>query len=136
MSIYRKLNPSPADDFHYFERQRRTANASGERDGSDWSSKRRAKPCEHLLVTTVAWRNALPLFLQPAALCERFPRIANGLASGWRDPDSTMHYFDDLLTDKRGGRKGFAGDVLQELCALSTYYGAAHPRSNGRPAGV
>jgi hypothetical protein len=128
MSIYRKLNPVPADNLHYFERQRRGAIASAGQDASEWLQKRKAKPYEHLLVTTIAWRNALPLTLQPVALCERFPRIANGLASGWRDPEAMVRCFDDLLTDKRGGRRGFTGDVLEELYALKAHYDAVQSR--------
>jgi hypothetical protein len=74
----------------------------------------------------------LPPTLQPHALCARFPRIANGLAAGWADRDATMRYIDDLLTDKRGGRKGFPAIVLEELHSLKAFYEALHsPQQEG-----
>src|SRR6266536_3985529 len=89
MSIYRKFNRVPPDDLHHFERQRSASNEPGLPESSDWMPKRKAMPYEKLLATTLTWRDALPRTLQPEVLCARFPRIANGLASGWRDRDAT-----------------------------------------------
>ena len=126
MSIYRKIRRVPPDDLNYFERQRPAANDSVRGDDSYWITRRKARPYERLLATTAAWCSLLPPTLQPHALCERFPRIANGLAAGWADRDGTMRYFDDLLTDKRGGRKGFPAEVLEELQSLKAYFEAVH----------
>jgi hypothetical protein len=134
MSIYRKLGRVPPDDLHHFERQRKGSGASVSRDDSDWLSRRRAMPYERLLATTVTWCSALPSALQPRELCVKFPRIANGLASGWRDQDATMRYFDHLLTDHRGDRRGFPADVLQELHGLKAFYETLHPREGWRRA--
>ncbi len=126
MSIYRKIKRVPPDDLNYFERRRSAANDSIRGDDGEWTSRRKARPYERLLATTAAWCALLPSSLQPRALCARFPRIANGLAAGWADRDATMHYFDKLLTDQRGGRKGFPAEVLEELHSLQAYYEAVH----------
>jgi hypothetical protein len=135
MSIYRKFNRVPADELHYFERQERNRpGTSGAQDDSGWLPKRKAKPYERVLATTAAWCAGLPSAVQPNGLCQRFPRIANALASGWRDADATRGYFAELLTDRRGGRKGFPEDVLQELHALKAFYESLHPREGWRRA--
>jgi hypothetical protein len=132
MSIYQKVKRAPPDDLHHFERQRKAANDFIRSDDTDWLPRRKANPYERLLATTLAWCATLPPGVQPNELCSRFPRIANGLASGWRDRDATMRYFDDLLTDKRGGRNGFPADVLEELHSLKAFYEALNwPRQEG-----
>jgi hypothetical protein len=70
-----------------------------------------------------AWHNSLPAVLQPRALCERFPRVANRLALSWIDPVLTHAVIRDLLINRRGRRKGFPEEVHRELVALQT---AAH----------
>lgn len=66
--------------------------------------------------------------MQPQALYECFPRILNGLAAGWHDRDATLRSFDDLLTDRRGGRRGFPLEMLEELRTLKVFYERLHPR--------
>ena len=134
MSIYRKLGRVPADELHHFETQRRRAGGTVIRDDGDWRPMRKARPYERLLATTVTWCSALPSSLQPRELCAMFPRIANGLASGWRDADATLRYFDLLLTDHRGGRRGFPAEVLRELHALKAFYETLSPREGWRRA--
>lgn len=51
----------------------------------------------------------------------QFPRIANFIAAAWDDLVQYEIYVDSLLNDKRGGRKGFPGDVIAELGILNTY---------------
>ncbi len=131
MSIYRKFNRIPLDDLHHFERRPKGSSGSVAQDNREWLPKRKAKPYEQLLSTTVTWCAALPPALEPKMLCARFPRIANGLAMGWRDADATMGCFEDLLTDRRGSRKGFPADVLEELHALKAFYEALHQPSEG-----
>jgi hypothetical protein len=130
MSIYRKFNRIPPDELHHFERQRSASNESRLQDQSDWLPRRKANPYEKLLATTRTWCDALPQGLQPEELCARFPRIANGLASGWRDRDATMRYIDELLTDTRGDRQGFPANVLEELHALKAFYEELHSVRN------
>jgi len=132
MSIYRNIKRTPPDELHHFERQKPAANESMRGDDSDWLSRRKARPYDRVLATTAAWCSLLPPALQPNALCARYPRIANGLAIGWGDRDATMRYFGDLLTDRRGGRKGFPAEVLEELQSLKAYYEALNwPRAEG-----
>ncbi len=127
MSIYRKFKSVPRDDLHYFSTQHGVSHKLVSRPESEWFARRKANPCEELLTTTARWYTSLPLAVQPEVLCARFPRIANGLAAAWHDRDTTWRYFDDLLTDRRGGRTGFPADVLEELRTLKTFYEALNP---------
>ena len=131
MSIYRKLNRIPPDDLHHFERQRRGSGTTADPDISDWLPKRKARPYDKLLSTTLSWCETLPAAVRPVALCERFPRIANALAAGWRDRDATLRCLDELLTDRRGGRRGFPAVVLQELHSLRAFFEAVHGSRDG-----
>jgi len=127
MSIYQKLKGVSADNLHDFPRQRTASRESAPESEIEWRVRRKAKPCEELLPTTATWYARLPLTVQPRALHEHFPRIANGLAAAWRDRDATLDYFDDLLSDRRGGRKGFPPHVLEELQLLKTFYEGLNP---------
>jgi hypothetical protein len=71
---------------------------------------------------TASWLAALPESVRPNKLATSYPRIANRLSQCWRRPLEADRYFEDLLTDKRGGRQGFSFEVAQELAALSDYY--------------
>jgi hypothetical protein len=75
---------------------------------------------------TVQWILKLPPHVQPRHLQVKYPRIANRLASLWTEPTRCEPYFEDLLTDKRGGRKGFPLAVAQELASLRDYYFRLH----------
>jgi hypothetical protein len=134
MSIYRKFISAPPDDLHYFSRRRADSPDSHElapQPQIEWQARRKANPCEELLTTTVRWFASLPRPVQPHALRTCLPRIANGLAAGWHDRDTTTRYFDELLTDARGGRKGFPAGVLEELHRLKTFYEALNaPRDD------
>ena len=127
MSIYRRFKSVPRDNLHYFSTQHGTTHKLGSRPDVESLARRKAEPCEELLTTTARWYASLPLNVQPEVLRARFPRIVNGLASGWHDRDITRRYFDDLLTDRRGGRKGFPAEVLEELHTLKTFYEALNP---------
>jgi hypothetical protein len=65
-----------------------------------------------------AWYGAFPADLQPRALREQYPRVANRLALCWSDPVLTDLVMRELLKDKRRRRKGFAADVRLELLKL------------------
>ena len=127
MSIYRKFQNAPRDDLHYFSTQRAASHELVSQPRIEWLARRKANPCEELLATTARWYASLPLPVQPELIHAHFPRIANGLAAGWHDRDTTLRYFDDLLTDRRGDRKGFAADVLEELHRLKTFYHVLKP---------
>lgn len=64
------------------------------------------------------WAERLPEPLRPAALCARYPRVANRLALCWEDPVLVAKVFADLLEDRRGTRKGWPPEVQRELIAL------------------
>jgi hypothetical protein len=129
MSIYRQVKRASPDNVHDFSFQR-TEKSAPLSAGVEWLAKRKAQPCEVLLATTERWCASLPPDVQPRALRATFPRIANCLAAWWHDRDTTRRYFDDLLTDKRGGRRGFPTDVLEELHRLRMFHEALNPGGN------
>ena len=73
------------------------------------------------------WLRELPLPVRPRATVIRFPRIVNRLARYWDTPAVIEATFDDLLVDKRGGRKGFPPEIQTEIRALFTHYRKLHP---------
>jgi hypothetical protein len=82
---------------------------------------RKNQPANIALPKTKAWFETLPSKVQPSALMRQFPRIANLIAAAWDDLVQFETYMDSLLTDNRGGRKGFPSDVIAELRALAIY---------------
>ena len=74
-----------------------------------------------------SWIAKLPRSVQPLALLRQYPRIANMMAGMWQDPHSFRAYLHDLLTDRRGSRKGFPPEIVQELLALRVHYEDLHP---------
>ena len=136
MSIYRPLQRTPRSDVHQVEHvvgpdtgQPRHRSPAAE---EDWASRRKARPAETLLPVATRWLAALPFDCYPLALAKTFPRIANALATFWSRPDALMSYLGELLVDRRGGRRGFPLDVLDELHQLRAYYAALHPESSSR----
>lgn len=81
-----------------------------------WS--RRAEPLNHPLPSTARWVESFPEAIQPVALLQRFPRIANLLARSWSDPAILRRHLQSLLVDQRPGRQGFPPDVYNELLTL------------------
>ncbi len=74
---------------------------------------------DHVLsALATAWLANLADGLKPKLLCERFPRVANRLALSWQDPSLANLVLDELLTDRRGGRRGFPPAVAAELSRL------------------
>ena len=71
-----------------------------------------------LSALAVAWTSKLPPGLSPKYLLECYPRVANRLALCWSDAALARRVLDDLLIDKRGGRKGFPSPVQAELVRL------------------
>lgn len=66
----------------------------------------------------IPWVEMLPPEAIPRYLCEHFPRIVNRLALCWADRELALKLLDDLLKDKRGGRRGFPPEALTELKSL------------------
>ena len=84
--------------------------------------RRWTQPFDQPLPATARWVASLPEHVQPLALLQQFPRIANALARVWHDNLESRLYLDDLLIDRRGGRQGFPADVHHELLVLREHY--------------
>jgi len=84
----------------------------------DFTRQRRAQPVAFLLPSTQKWLESLPRRVQPHVLCDYYPRIANSLAVMWGDTEGLRAYFDELFIDRRGSRRGFPPDVLNDLRVL------------------
>jgi hypothetical protein len=82
------------------------------------------------LPLTLAWASALPADVRPDNLMRSFGRIANVLARDWDQREATYAYFDRLLVDQRGNRKGFSPEVTIELVVLREYYEELHLQSS------
>ena len=87
---------------------------------STWEGRRRpAEPTDHaILGRTVDWILTLAPDARPIHLADAIPRIANALAERWSDAEAARVYVSDLLTDRRGGRKGFPSAIKRELVML------------------
>jgi len=132
MSIYRPFQRSARSDVHQVSEHVVGPDMGQQRDSSpaseqDWASKRKARPAETLLPVATRWLASLPFDCYPLALAKTFPRIANALATFWMRPDVLTSYLGELLVDRRGGRRGFPLDVLDELNQLKAYYTTLHP---------
>ena len=136
MSIYQSRLKRPINDVEVTqpvtsgdtpEPARRTA--AGKDWAQIWSHRRKAEPARTLLPVSVKWLLSLPNDVRPLTLVAKYARIANVLALQWGKPTACRAYFNDLLADHRGNRKGFAADVHRELRALRDYYDDLHPPS-------
>ena len=83
---------------------------------------RKARPAEYMLPATVKWFEALPPHIRPVSLAAQYARIANLLAQHWNDEKACRAYFDELLTGRRGKRRGFPAHVRREIWALREHY--------------
>ena len=90
--------------------------------GEDWVSFRRARPADYLLPIGERWLRGLPPEVLPVALITTFPRIVNLFAMQWDDRNACSAYFEELLTDRRGGRRGFPENVERDLSRLRSYW--------------
>jgi len=87
-----------------------------------WSPARRARPADYLLPIGARWLRGLPPELLPASLVIHFPRIVNLIAMQWDDRGACATYFEELLADRRGCRRGFPHDVERDLSRLRNYW--------------
>ena len=87
---------------------------------SAWDSKRRPPlPTDHAMGgRAVDWILSLPSDIRPLHLADKVPRIANELAEHWPDADRAAAFVNDLLVDRRGGRRGFPPEIKRELVVL------------------
>ena len=93
---------------------------------TNWEGKRKPGPAESLRTATIQWILKLPPHIQPRHLQVKYPRVANRIAALWSEEAGCESYLDDLLTDKRGGRKGFPLNVAQEVASIRDYYFRLH----------
>ena len=92
----------------------------------NWESKRSAAPSEPLSDEASAWLNELPAAVQPRQLALRYARLANKICKLWKEPLKCERLLDDLMMDRRGGRKGFPLQVANELATLRDHYFRLH----------
>jgi hypothetical protein len=77
--------------------------------------------------SAITWLHDLPRTVRPRAAPLRFPRILNRLARYWDSPAMLDTVFDELLVDRRLGRKGFPAEILAEIRALYVFHKARKP---------
>ena len=93
---------------------------------TNWDGKRTPSAAESLRTATIQWILKLPPHIQPRHLHVKYPRVANRIAALWSAETGCESYLDDLLTDKRGGRKGFPLNVATEVASIRDYYFRLH----------
>jgi hypothetical protein len=96
------------------------------RKSENWEEKRTQTPPEPLSDEANAWMAALPEAAQPRQLALRYARLANRLCKVWNEPLRCERLLDDLMMDRRGGRKGFPLNVANELATLRDHYFKLH----------
>jgi hypothetical protein len=90
---------------------------------ADWTARRRPSTATDRALTWDAldWLSRLPVPVRPEALRMSYPRVINALAARWADRAARDAYLEDLLQDKRGGRRGFPPDIVNELRRVNAY---------------
>ena len=74
-----------------------------------------------LTLETDLWLLRLPPKVRPLALIRDYPRVANRLARDWPDAFLRDFCFEDLLVDRRGGRRGFPPEVQKDIVRLQRF---------------
>ena len=137
MSIYRKPDHEkpPHHDVRFGGAPRSKAESmpEAEREAVDSRKRSKAEPTNIALPRTLAWAATLPADVRPTALIRLYGRIANVLALDWNDPLAIAADFDQLLSERRGKRKGFPPIIVTELRALARYYGSRQPWTQVSP---
>lgn len=92
-------------------------------DAARWATVRRPeRACDHALTGTARlWLRKLPARRRPLRLCVNHPRVANRIAWCWQDALLSSQLLDDLLLDRRGGRRGFGPAIDRELKRLQEF---------------
>ncbi|HMH17224.1 MAG TPA: hypothetical protein VK572_03650 [Burkholderiales bacterium] len=93
---------------------------------ADYSTRRHQPEQDDLELSPsgFTWLASIERPARPIRLAAAFPRIANRVAKLWKMPREMDRYFEELLTDTRGNRKGFPLNILMELTTLKDYYEA------------
>jgi hypothetical protein len=90
-------------------------------------SKRRHQPEKDDLELSPAgltWLASIEQSSRPIRLAAAFPRIVNRMAKLWKQPRQMDRYFEELLADTRGNRKGFPLNILMEMSTVKDHYKA------------
>lgn len=95
---------------------------AAKRKAENWIEKRHASGPEVLSGEAAAWVAGLPEAVRPKQLALRYARLANRLAQVWKDQPRCERLLDELMIDKRGGRKGFPLPVVNEVATLRKHY--------------
>ena len=98
-----------------------------------WEQQRRKPVASDRALTGLAmdWVIKLPPALRPHATCEHFPRVVNAVAQAFADQAYGLQVLNHMISDYRGGRRGFPDDVQGELAALEAHFRRAPPGSSG-----
>jgi hypothetical protein len=75
--------------------------------------------------TTIDWLVGFAADSRPKALCERYPHVANRLASDWAHKPRSVLSLQVLADDERWGSPGFPAQVQGELQRLLQLLGSA-----------
>jgi hypothetical protein len=67
-------------------------------------------------------------------LATQFPHVLNRLGAAWGEPASVSEVMQDLLVDRRGGRRGFPPEALAELQALNAVCATRAASPTNRPS--
>ena len=134
-SIYRPKDPTiaPQPDVRHgahIDTSADTPHSAISDEESRCAGRRKAQPANVILVATRRWLDSLPIEYRPNALAGQFPRLANLIAANWDNPGDCTAFISSLLVDQRGGRRGFPGEVLQDILNLRVYYARLHPIVN------
>ncbi len=70
---------------------------------------------------SMTWLAALPEEVRPVLTMQRYARVINSIVDAWPDPQHRDDVFENLLNDRRKGRRGFPIDVERELSALCLF---------------
>ena len=92
----------------------------------NWEEKRSQAVPETLNDEATVWMADMPESVRPRQLALRYARLANRLCKVWTEPLKCERLLDDLMMDRRGGRKGFPLQVANELATLRDYYFRLH----------
>jgi hypothetical protein len=71
--------------------------------------------------SSMKWLAELPEDLRPVVTMQRYARVINSIVAAWPDADDRDAVFENLLNDRRRGRRGFPIDVERELSALCLF---------------
>ena len=112
---------APADCFSPTEHGERPSTSA---DQDRWAEKRAPEKRQDQILSleSVAWLQSLPPNVTPHELARRYPRICNRMVERWKYPDLMIHFFDHLLIDNRGTRRGFPMTIALEIAGLQEHY--------------